>query len=372
MKWGRRLSLFALAFSCALLVTGPPASALDPQSFAEVSSGVVKVRAHCPEGTVLGSGFLVGSSVVMTAHHVVAGCRGVAVLAKGKWVNVAAIRSWRDGNQNLDVSTMKLAHPVNEAWVFSLRTSQVPIHAYVAALGYPLGEGISYTNGRVVGRVRGHIALRILAAQGYSGGPVVDQSGRVAGLVNLGLMAAGAFTGAGVGDNIFAYDISSRWGGWRRALCHAYPNGGIEDCPGGGSSSGGAGAPSSSPPASPPPATTPPTPPPAPAAAPSGFVQWIGAGTYQPGTVWVQGAAASCIPLSGSSGCWGENVYTTIGCHSGLFVDVDITDANGSLVDTGIDEAPVDLPNQVVLLQGSSFSPSAAQFRVTEINCFNL
>jgi hypothetical protein len=108
--------------------------------------------------------------------------------------------------------------------------SQVPIHAYVAALGYPLGEGISFTNGRVIGRERGHIALRILAAQGYSGGPVVDQYGRVAGVVNFGFGDPGAFTGHAVFDNIFAYDISSRWGGWRTTLCNRYPNGGIAEC----------------------------------------------------------------------------------------------------------------------------------------------
>jgi hypothetical protein len=67
------------------MVVGPRAYALDPGSFAEVSDGVVKVRAYCPHATIRwGSGFLVGSSVVMTAHHVVAACHGVAVLTKGK------------------------------------------------------------------------------------------------------------------------------------------------------------------------------------------------------------------------------------------------------------------------------------------------
>lgn len=370
-RWaaGRRVSLFALAFFCALMVAVPRASALDPGSFAEVSDGVVKVRAHCAHGVTWGSGFLVGSSVVMTAHHVVAGCHGVAVLTKGKWVRVVATTSWNDGHQHLDISTLKLAHPINNAWIFSLRPAQIPIGAYVATLGYPLAEGISYTNGRVVARVRGHIALRILAAQGYSGGPVVDQSGRVAGVVNFGFLAPGALTGAGVGDNIFAYDISSRWAAWRRTLCHAYPNGGIEDCPGGGSPSGGGG--SAPPPPPPPPATTTTTTTPTPPAL-SGYVQWTGPGTYQPGTVWFQYAGAQCTALSGSSGCWGVNVYTTTGCNSGLFAKVNILDMNGSVVDTGIDEAPVEAPTQVMLLQGSSFSTSASQFQLTEIDCFNL
>src|SRR6516162_6608746 len=118
MSRGVRLCVFAVAFSCALLVAGPHASALDPQSFAEVSDGVVKIRAHCPDGTTTGSGFLVGSSVVMTAHDVVAGCRGVAVWAKGKWVKAAAIRRWRDRHQGPDITTIQLAHAINNAWVF--------------------------------------------------------------------------------------------------------------------------------------------------------------------------------------------------------------------------------------------------------------
>ena len=72
---------------------------------------------------------------------------------------------------------------------------------------------------------------RALAAQGYSGGPVVDTYGRVIGLVNEGIGKAGFLTGANTGDNVIGYDFSSRWGGWRRTLCHAYPSGDIDASP---------------------------------------------------------------------------------------------------------------------------------------------
>jgi S1-C subfamily serine protease len=224
---GVTIVLAGLAFTAT-------ASGIDPQSFADVSSGVVLVRATgCAGGGIYrGSGFLVGNSVVMTADHVIRGCRTSRVLVKEKkWVDVARTVSWSDGGTSLDIATLKLVVPLDDVWVFSLRPSQIPLGAYIAALGHPLGEGVSYTNGRVLFRIRGqHLVLRILAAQGYSGGPIVDSIGRVVGITNAGVGDPGFLTGANTGDNIVAFDISSNWGRWRRTLCHAYPNGGIQDC----------------------------------------------------------------------------------------------------------------------------------------------
>jgi S1-C subfamily serine protease len=210
------------------------ASALDPQSFEEISSGVVKIKAtSCKSGGwSVGSGFLVGTSVVVTAHHVVAGCRAAQVLVQNReWIPVAASTTWIDAKTKLDVSTLKLSRPVKETWLFAFRPGQAPIGTFIAVLGYPLGQGESYTNGRLVARSGRAILLKVLSAQGYSGGPVVDTYGRVVGLVNAGWLSAGLFPGEATGDNVIGYDFSSRWGGWRSTMCAAYPNGGIDDCP---------------------------------------------------------------------------------------------------------------------------------------------
>lgn len=231
LRGGTRLLVVAVLF----LVVPASASALDPQSYESISSGVVKIRAtNCKGGgTSFGSGFLVGTSVVVTAHHVVKDCRQAQVLVNNReWIPVAASTHWFDAKDNLDVSTLKLSSPTHDTWLFAIRPGQAPIGAYIAVLGYPLNQGESYTNGRLVAR-RGHlIGLNVLSAQGYSGGPVVDTYGRVVGLVNLGFLTPGAFDPRfATGDNVIGYDFSSRWGGWRTTLCAAYPNGGIDDCP---------------------------------------------------------------------------------------------------------------------------------------------
>jgi hypothetical protein len=363
--------------TAGLLFGAAPASALDPQSFAEVSSGIVLVQAaNCRDGGISrGSGFLVGTSVVMTASHVVQGCRSVRVLVKEKrWVPVTSSINWSDRGGRLDVSTLKLAQTLSDVWLFSLRPSQIPTKAYVAALGHPLGEGVSYTNGRVLGRIaRQQIVMRILGAQGMSGGPVVDSYGRVVGVVNgLFSKAVGLATGAYTADNLVAYDLSSSWGVWRRTLCQTHRFGGIEGCP----NSTAASPPSvsaPSPPATPPaPPSPPPSPPPPVWSPPAGFTLWTGLGSYKAGTVAVQYASSACTPTySTSQGCWGINVIAQYGCRDGLFVNVAIYDSNNTIVDSGIDEIPILLPNQIALAHGDTFQPTAVKVSITRVDCYD-
>jgi hypothetical protein len=68
----------------------------------------------------------------------------VRVLVKERrWVGITSRIDWNDRGSQLDVSTLKLAQPIKDVWVFSLRPSQIPTGAFVAALGHPLGEGVS-------------------------------------------------------------------------------------------------------------------------------------------------------------------------------------------------------------------------------------
>lgn len=350
----RQVSVLATLLA-ALTVSGA-AQALDPASFAQVASGVVLIKAtNCRGGGFdLGSGFFVGSSVVMTATHVSRDCRSARVLVNGKrWVSVTGSIDWNDRGTGLDVSTLKLAESLDDVWLFSLRTSQIPAGGGVAALGHPLGEGLSYTNGHVLFRIGGQqMVLKILSAQGMSGGPVVDANERVVGVISWGKGSPGAVTGAYTGDNLVAYDLSSKWGTWRRTLCHTYRFGGIADCP----TSAGSG-----------PST--PTPPPG-GWPPLGFKVWTGQGAYTPGTLAWRLVPGEC-GSDDAGKCWGVEVVSRIGCASGAFATVDSYNASGQVVDRASAWTKEDhlAPNQVGHAKGHAVPLSAVSYKLVLMEC---
>lgn len=106
----QRAYLF-IALALTILLLPARASALDPDSYSTIASGVVKIKAtHCKGGgTSIGSGFLLGTSVVMTAHHVVAGCRQATVLVRNQqWIPATSSIHWFDAKDDLEVPPSNL------------------------------------------------------------------------------------------------------------------------------------------------------------------------------------------------------------------------------------------------------------------------
>jgi hypothetical protein len=89
-----------------------------------------------------------------------------------------------------------------------------------------------------------------------------------------------------------------------------------------------------------------------------------------PGTVaWEFANCSRVYPTSAS--CWGVDVATKSGCPQGAFVQVEILDSNGIVIDDGIDSI-IPLPEGGVgSAHGDTFSSDAASFRVTKISCFS-
>jgi S1-C subfamily serine protease len=215
---------------------------LSPSLFAQLSTGIALVRSYSKcngSWSSEGTGFLVGSRVVMTAYHVVRDACKVRVLVGGKWVGVSDSVFWhkpgRSDGVAADVATVKLDAEV-EGHAFTIRTWSAAKGANLSALGHPLGSNISLTQGHVIAKLayRGIplLAVRLLGAEGSSGSPFVDDKGNVVGILQYGLGSKdviGQYT-SGVVEGI---DLASWWSGaTRKSLCRYYRNGGIPGCAG--------------------------------------------------------------------------------------------------------------------------------------------
>src|SRR4249920_1036232 len=168
---------------------------VSPGTFSRVSSGVALVRAYGCGGKPLGqgTGFLVGTSVVMTARHVVAGaCRLRVRVGGDTFVGTRAV-SWRGGGASTsaaDVATIKLDH-ASTGFVFRVRSSRVALGMNLGMAGYPLGNRLSFNQGKIFWRGKKDraplLAVRMLGAEGASGAPFIDDNGRVVGILQIGL-----------------------------------------------------------------------------------------------------------------------------------------------------------------------------------------
>ncbi len=242
----RALALVALGLTASALPSlggaAPGARGLDPELFAQLSSGIALVRSFDCHGNGIeeGSGFLVGSSIVMTAGHVVRGaCKNhIKVLLGGKWYAVAGRDYWfRRGQRKyaieVDVSTLQLTEP-SGGHLFTISTSSPRKGTNLSALGHPLGNEISLNQGHVVLKMTQDtvplLAVRMLGAEGGSGSPLVDDEGNVVGILQRGLGGLDIL-GQRTAGVIIGIDLPSWWNGeTEQDLCSAYKNGGIPDC----------------------------------------------------------------------------------------------------------------------------------------------
>jgi hypothetical protein len=307
----------------------PATGLLSPAQFAQMASGVVLIRGFDCSGTgkIEGTGFLVGSGVVMTARHVVdpGGAEAkfacsVKVQIDGHWVAAAHTAWWYRGSdptgRGTDLATVKLAHPAKASdYVFDFRNSSAPPGTNLAMIGHPLGTAISLTQGKLLGRIRNHgvplMAIRMLGAAGSSGSPIIDNGGHVVGVLQLGL-GSGETSGISLG-----IDLPSWWGSGHKVLltlCKAYPLGGVAGCPG----------------KKPPP---PPPPPPPPAYALSGcWLQPLGDSTAHQETAITTVAGADV--LAAGPGSWRLYYHLSVPAPSALALSLTFTEPNGAVFET--------------------------------------
>jgi hypothetical protein len=141
-------------------------------------------------GVAQGSGFVIGDNLVVTAAHVVEGMSDIRVIV-GKRSNAGEVIGFDAGK---DVALVQVRAPL--AHQVSFATHPAKVGEQVAALGYTLGEGLSFKPGvvnavdrkaRIGDVVRyGMFELDSPSNHGNSGGPIIDISGRVVGILDAG------------------------------------------------------------------------------------------------------------------------------------------------------------------------------------------
>lgn len=131
-----------------------------------------------------GTGFYVGPRTLVTAAHVVAGCRRVARADGAPLVLIAA-------DSDLDLAVLHAAEPA-PAWLGLSGTAETRLGQRIQALGYPYyrltGTTLNVTGGNIsalagIDDDRRFVALSAPVQPGNSGGPLIGAGGAVLGVV---------------------------------------------------------------------------------------------------------------------------------------------------------------------------------------------
>jgi S1-C subfamily serine protease len=155
-----------------------------------VNGGVGQVLVEtCDEGNYTGSGFLIRPRLMVTAHHVIDGASTVRVDFGGG--SFAAQIHGVDAAR--DLAVLRLDQRVG-GHVFDFAPDEAVPGTRVAAIGYPLDEPKTLTEGTISGLDRvidtdsgsfdGMVQTDTAINPGNSGGPLVDLNGNVVGVAD--------------------------------------------------------------------------------------------------------------------------------------------------------------------------------------------
>lgn len=163
-----------------------PRPAPEPSSDAEVDpvTRALECGVSIRAGQSYGAGALVAEGLVLTAHHVVAGQQTAQLrFADGTWLDAEVAATDREA----DLALLRFAPdghtPVPMASALDLRPG-APLVAVGSPreLGFTLHRGIVSYVGRRFDSVR-YVQTDLPANPGSSGGPVIDEAGRLVGVM---------------------------------------------------------------------------------------------------------------------------------------------------------------------------------------------
>ncbi|MGE3674625.1 MAG: S1C family serine protease [Polyangiaceae bacterium] len=196
-----RYSLAALVLAACVLATLPAAAddltysdidratvrvlALGPVDIEEVEHDKVKYPVAIPLAGH-GSGVLIGADgLILTAEHVVADSRAIAVMIPGYPKALPAVVVYE--NEDHDVALVRVLGNYTQVAKLADPSDALAVRQTVFAIGYPLDAKRTdpqSTQGIVSGKLPdGALQLGMTVNPGNSGGPVVDEKGLVRGIV---------------------------------------------------------------------------------------------------------------------------------------------------------------------------------------------
>lgn len=203
----------------------------------EVSDGLAKHRAR-------GTGFLVGSRVLMGVEHMIPTTPGVVCGYRarlgGRWYAVVDVKVWSERGEadrrGIDLATMTLADDA-PGHVFEFAPMTEPAGGRLTVLGHPRGGPLRTTKALMAKKLLeyGKPTLAVKATPqiegGNSGGPILNDRGEVLSVVSR-LVVWPNLSPDGIGRS-GGIDIPRWWGeSVHGDLCRTYPDGGIPDCDG--------------------------------------------------------------------------------------------------------------------------------------------
>jgi serine protease Do len=199
-------------------VTAAPPSPTAAPSFSDLyaheKSGVVRIETVGCSDAGIGSGFLVTATLVATVAHVVDQSVVVSLISGSQRTTGSVVGI----DRARDLALVRAAEPLT-GYQFHLAAQLPAVGDDVAAIGFPLGDPLTFTHGTVSGLnrrvpidgyLRGHlIETDAPINPGNSGGPLIGPDGAVVGLVDAKNMAA-----SGIGYAVPATQATSSIAQW--------------------------------------------------------------------------------------------------------------------------------------------------------------
>lgn len=171
--------------------------------FTKCAPATVVVIAHTRKGSGQGSGFFVRQSgFILTNHHVIDDAISIQVLTEGKSYPAKLISE----SEKPDLALLKIERSEHPILQFS-DSAKVKPGATVYAIGTPKGLQTSITGGIVSSTDRskyGNSVFQISALinHGNSGGPLLDERGKVIGVTTFGEGTLAEVDGVRFGSDI--------------------------------------------------------------------------------------------------------------------------------------------------------------------------